>query len=102
MCAHAHVNNYNLYFSKHGIYDCITLDGIFVTRRGFCTLCLSSIAFTFSRTSAPYSLPLMSRLLVSNASIALNGTVITCVDRITSDMSSTIIRVVSQNQDQGR
>ena len=66
------------------------------------TTVISSIAFTFSRTSAPYSLPLMSRLLFSNASVALNGTVVSCVDRITSDTSSTVIRVVSQSQDQGR
>ena len=63
---------------------------------------IGSITFTFSRTSPPNSLPLMSRLLFSNASVVLNGTVVTCVDRSTSDMSSTVIHVVSQSQDQGR
>ena len=55
-------------------------------------LTVNSTVFSFSRTSAEYSLPVMSRLLIGPISNDLNGTVINCVDvAATESLSTTII-----------
>ena len=59
---------------------------------------VNSTVLTFSRTSSPNSLPVMSRILISSVSEGLNGTVINCADRLSSNVSSTIIYVINEEQ----
>ena len=63
---------------------------------------VNSTLFAFSRTSSPNSLPLMSRLLISSVAEGLNGTVINCIDRIMSNVSSTIIFITTEDQTPGK
>ena len=58
-----------------------------------------SISFTFSRITLPDSQPLVSRLLISPAIGAVNGTVVICTDRETRNSSSTTVNVVHSNND---
>ena len=64
-------------------------------------LVINSIVFSFSRTSAEDSLPVMSRLLITSVSISLNGTVINCEDLGTSEVSSSTVVVRETDSLQG-
>ena len=59
-------------------------------------LIINSTTFTFSRTSAEDSLPLMSRLLISPVNRGLNRAVMNCVDVETSEAASTIIELTER------
>ena len=65
------------------------------------TQTVNNTVFTFSRLSGPNSLPLISRLLIGPLSDDLNGTVVTCVDLVTSNSSSTVINIVNKDTIQG-
>ena len=54
-----------------------------------------SISFTFSRISLQDYQPLISRLLISPATGAVNGTVVICTDRETRNSSSTSVYIVN-------
>ena len=64
-------------------------------------LVVNSIVFSFSRTSAEDSLPVMSRLLITSVSRSLNGTVINCEDLDTSEISSTTVVIRETDSLQG-
>ena len=51
-------------------------------------------SFNFSRISVINSLPLMTSLIISNVTSDLNGTMVTCRDRITRDSSSALLQVI--------
>ena len=53
-----------------------------------------SVMFTFSRISPPNSQQLISRLLISPATIIVNGTEVVCADRETRNSSLTIVNVI--------
>ena len=57
-------------------------------------LLVNSMIFTFSRTSAEGT-PVISRLLISPVSNTLSGTVMSCVDVIASELSSTTVIVAN-------
>ena len=54
-----------------------------------------SNSFVFSRISPQDSQPLISRLLISPATGAVNGTVVICADRETRNSSSTSVYIVN-------
>ena len=56
-------------------------------------LTLNSTMFNFSRTSSEGSLPLTSKLVIGPVSSNLNGTVMNCIDLVSSNLSSTTIVV---------
>ena len=63
---------------------------------------VSGTVFTFSRHSIPNSLPLISNLLISPVSNYLNRTVVNCVDRETSNLTSTTIKIINEYHFQGK
>ena len=73
------------------------------TLSGMSRLQINLTSFTFSRISAPSSLPLMSRLLISPTYTTLNGTVFRCEDVASSDSSTTLVYVTNEDSvhDQG-
>jgi hypothetical protein len=64
-------------------------------------LLVNSTMFNFSRTSAEGSLPVMSKAVISHVSNSLNGTVMNCIDLVTSSLSSTIIIIGERESLQG-
>ena len=56
---------------------------------------INSTTFTFSRLSGLNVLPLKSRLTISPVTASLNGSVMTCGDIETQEMSSTTIYIVN-------
>ena len=58
----------------------------------------STILLNFSRVSSQYSLPLISRLLISPVSDGLNGSSVSCFDIATSESVSTSINVIDNIQ----
>ena len=62
---------------------------------------INSTVFYFTKTSAEGALPVMSRLLISPVSRDLNGTVISCEDLSTADVSSTTVIVRERDSLQG-
>ena len=73
------------------------LDSITQMYPGHTVTINGSIMFTFTRISPANSQPLISRLLISPATSAVNGTEIMCVDRETLNSSSTTVNVVHNN-----
>ena len=63
---------------------------------------VNSTVFNFSRISAPNSMPVTSRLVISPVSNGLNGTVMNCVDVEAGDVLSTTIIVEERGALQGR
>ena len=61
------------------------------------TLQINLTSFTFSRISAPGSLPLMSRLLIIPTYTGLNGTEFRCVDVGTLEASTTFVYVTNED-----
>ena len=56
---------------------------------------IDSVFFNFSRVSAPDTLPLISRVVISPVSSSLNGTEMVCIDTVTMASLSTIIHVIN-------
>ena len=61
-------------------------------------LVVNSTIFNFSRTSAQDSLPVMSKLVIGpvNGRLSLNGTVMNCIDVVTSSSSSTTFIIIEK------
>jgi hypothetical protein len=57
----------------------------------------NSITFTFSRISSQGSLPLISRIVINPVRDYLNGTEVNCTDIITSNTTSTYIKVINES-----
>ena len=57
------------------------------------TMIVNYTTFNFSRISVLNSLPLVTSLIISNVTSDLNGTMVTCRDRITQDSSSALLQV---------
>ena len=55
---------------------------------------INSTTFTYSRVSGPNVQPLKSRLTISPVTASLNGSVVTCVDEVTQEISSTTIYII--------
>ena len=64
-------------------------------------LTINSTVFNFSRISAPNSMPVTSRLVISPVSNGLNGTVMSCVDVDSGEVASTTIIVGERGALQG-
>jgi hypothetical protein len=62
------------------------------------TLTLNSTAFMFMRNSTQGMTPLISTLVISSVSTALNGTTIQCMDVDTSVTASTTIHIFDGTQ----
>ena len=59
---------------------------------------INSTTFTFSRTSAPLALPLISTLSIDSVGIGMNGTVVYCMDANNPVVSaSTTIQIIISN-----
>ena len=58
---------------------------------------VNSITFTFSRISDEGSLPLILRLIIDPVSDGLNGTEVNCTDVLTSNSTSTRIKVINES-----
>ena len=66
-------------------------------------LVVNSVMLNFSVISPPDSLPLMSMLLISPVIDNLNGTEVTCLDRITRDSShSATISIINNSTSTGK
>ena len=63
------------------------------------TVTLNSTTFTFMRSSTQGMTPLVSTLVISSVSIALNETIIHCIDASTSLMASTTIQILGVTQE---
>ena len=62
------------------------------------TLVLGNSSITFSRISAQYALPLISRLLINPVSAELNGTEVNCTDIVeTSETASTLVQIINED-----
>ena len=60
---------------------------------------VNSSIFTFLRSSAANSVPLISRLIINAASHNLNQTVVTCSDVEATESVSTTINIINESQD---
>ena len=57
------------------------------------------LTFTFLRSSNIGSLPLMSTLLIRPVNSILNGTQVNCTDRVTRESQSSVIDVITPDND---
>lgn len=70
---------------------------LFSTHSGASELQTNFTNFTFSRISETYRLPLMARLLIGPTHTHLNGSMVMCRDIATSNTSSTLVYVKSED-----
>ena len=62
---------------------------------------LDFVNFTYSRLSAPGVSPLVSKLVINQVDSSHNGTVVTCIDAMSTNSSSTSLYVVNGDSLQG-